>query len=154
MKNLISTAVQSKHLNVFPCVSRTYTDTGTGENKILRAKLLSEKNITNIIKSLADNPSFIISYEGGTIKFILEGYYFEIEEFSLVGNKYVCLNMNGELLHGDTSEDEFGGLEIYDIIPPNKVYLTLCENGKIPSLSYQKFTGVAFGKTIDCGLLN
>lgn len=154
MKTISGETIQSKIINVFPCVSRTYTSEDMGENKILSAKLLSEKNITNIIKSVTDNSSFVIDYDGNIIKFILDGYYFEVEEFSLSGNKYVCLNMNNELLHGDTSDNMFGGLEIYTSKPTDKSYLTLCESGKIPSSSYQRFSSASFGKNIDCGLLN
>ena len=137
--------------HIFPCVSRP-------DN--IKSKLMSEKNITNIIKSIADAPSYIIDYDPltGTLKFILEGYYFEIKNFAVSGNKYASIvyksGTNQELIDADDAESKFKGLAIYDTVPTSGSYLALCVNNSIPSSSYVKFNNGSLGIThIDCGEL-
>ncbi len=122
--------LESNNLFVFPCVSRATSD----EQKNLEAKLMSEQNIVNIIKSITDKSSYIISWEdelvesesGGPtsqskvsiLKCVIGGYYFEITDLVRQGTKRAKLKMSTTspfpLLSGDTG-GVFQGLEIEDL---------------------------------------
>ena len=145
--------IESSKVFVFPCVSRSMDD----DTANLRSKLMSEKNLTNIIKSITDNDSYIISWEGNFLKCIIDGYYFEISDLPISGNKYAKIvynEQNNELLNGaDSADNKFTGLEITATAPEGK-YLELCVGGKESKNSYSKFTNQSIGGTIDCGELN
>ena len=122
----------SEDIFVFPCVSR---DTGNS-NSDLSAKLMSEQNVTNIIKSITDRKSYIISWVDTTLKCVIDGYYFEINNITKSGDMYAFLDFkapsNYKLLEGDVLDEDtkkFGGLIIRNTIPTGVDYLTLCENG-------------------------
>jgi hypothetical protein len=147
----------SSNLTVFPCVSR---DTGTS-NIDLNAKLMSEENITNIIKSITDRDSFVINYEksGEWIEFILNGYYFKLDKFTFSGNIYASLitqpTSGYTLLKGDelvSSTKEFKGLVLSDTDSENA--FALCISGNVPNDSLIKFNQPSLYLTsIDCGEL-
>ena len=146
--------VESSKVFVFPCVSRS-TD---NEQDNLNAKLMSEKNITNIIKTITDNKSYIISWDSNLLKCVIDGYYFEINGIEITDNKYAYITMQDgtslELIKADDGQT-FAGITITDDIPNVAHYLTLCDNGKIPIDSLVKFRPESFGfdRVIDCGLL-
>jgi hypothetical protein len=131
-------------VDVFPCVKRDDVD----------SRLMSEKNITNILKSVTDKESYVISWDGEVLKCVVKGYYFEVKE-TRSGDKYAHIDFNSDgLLKGD-NEDIFEGL----VIDSNKTEndLILCENGVVPSESLEKFysTSLSVDLTyIDCGELN
>ena len=134
-------AVDSKNIIIFPCVSRDIKD---DKHEIaVKAKLMSEENITNIVKSITDKNSYLLSYDNGVFKFILDGYYVELTE-TLSGTKYVQLQKtisgNHTVLKGD-AEQEFTGLSIIGDKPEtvSGECLCLCVDGKIPKESYLKF---------------
>ena len=155
--------MESNNVFIFPCVSRS-----SDSKYELKSKLMSEENVTNILKSIADKKSFVLSYADGVLKFVLDGYYFELSEFNLSGNKYAYISYkdnsdsNGfKLINGDDIDGTFSGLKIQSTISnPNDVdgedYLTLCVNGQIPNSSFSKFklssVDGKFGN-IDCGEL-
>ena len=126
----------SNTVTIFPCVSRT----DNTDEKATKAKLMSEENITNIIKSITDKKSYVLDYSEGKFKFILDGYYIELET-SKEGTKYVSVNKDTlgtyEVIQGDDG-DVFSGLSITDE-PTEGPCLCLCVNGEIPQQSYQKF---------------
>lgn len=140
-------------LAVFPCVSR-YTDDA---NVNMKAKLMSEANITNIIKSITDSKSYIISHsisEGkGTFEFILGGYYFEVTDVSTSGNQYAVLDVGvNDLLSGDDGKGYFKGLSIETTQPSGKPFLQLVSNNNVCTPSYIKFTEDSLRiNSIDCG---
>ena len=134
--------VKSADVTIFPCVSRVIKDDTLTP---LKAKLMSEENITNIIKSITDNQSYVISYDNGVFKLILDGYYIELSA-ECSGTKYLQLAYKEEsgdhiLIQGDdgVAGGDFDGLFISDTKPDSGTYLCLCEGGKIPSDSYHKF---------------
>ena len=134
-------AVDSKNIIIFPCVSRDIKD---DEHEIaVKAKLMSEENITNIVKSITDKNSYLLSYDNGVFKFILDGYYVELTE-TLSGTKYVQLQKtisgNHTVLEGD-AEQVFTGISIIEDKQElvSGEYLCLCADGKIPENSYLKF---------------
>ena len=143
--------MDSNKIFAFPCVSRA------GDYE-LKAKLMSEENITRIIKSVADTPSYVINDDLNNLKFVIDGYYFELIDFPLNGDQYAYIytkeTSTGKLLEGDYGTD-LKGLIITNQIPTDKNYLTLCTSGIIPNSSRAKFTQKSLAITnIDCGELN
>ena len=141
-----SNYAQSKNIIIFPCVSRTYKGTTTNPEVNTKAKLMSEENITNIIKSITDRKSYLISRSGNKFIFVLDGYYIELNielNEALTGTQYVKLSYNKSgnhlILHGDDPEGVFLGLEISTTKPTSGEYLCLLYNGETPTESYYKF---------------
>ena len=154
-------AINSENITIFPCVSRTIKDNYETATK---AKLMSEENITNIIKSITDKDSYIISRSNSNLfKFVLEGYYIRLQLpiDESVTDIYVSLNYqsntgNHTLLQGDTN-NIFNGIDVltnknnlpeYDL----SNYFCLLKDGSIPEESCRKFnkTSISF----DFGELN
>ena len=151
-------AIASKQIQkVFPCVNRQINP--------LESSLLSEENITNIIKSISDRDSFIISYSktSGNCRWevILDGYYIDFTYTPNNNNNlYVILNINSDtkLLKGDTTIDidtsEFGGLTITESIPAEGVpYLHIYDGITAPTESFVKFNPSSLPRKLDCGEL-
>ena len=153
--------MNSNKVFVFPCVGRQIKDAGGNalSNEDLKGKLMSEENVTNIIKSITDENSYVINDDLDNLEFIIDGYYFKLSEYSLTGNKYAYITTTnssvGKLIVGDNSSTNvFGGLTITDTIPDVENYLTLCEDGKIPQISRIKFSCESLNMSnIDCGEL-
>jgi hypothetical protein len=162
MSEVINTIISSNKVTVFPCVGRSISNDTNDIN--LSAKLMSEKNITNIIKSITDRKSYIISYNetDKLMKFILDGYYFEVffsGDYALSGTLYAFLSYNNvgeytQVIYGDEG-DFFKGLIISTKPNEGGEYLVLCENGNIPDSSYNKFNprSLADMSNIDCGVI-
>jgi hypothetical protein len=139
----------------------------------LKGKLMSEKNITNILKAITDKKSYLISWDDTTdlIKCVIDGYYFELKGYpyphksgstsSSLYARVVKNTDNSELIKGDEKEGEnnsFVGLEISNQAPETNrdAWLTLCENGRIPPESYVKFSSESLNielKVLDSGEL-
>lgn len=64
---------QSINVDVFPTTYRT---------KYLQGKYTSEENFVNILNSLTDNNSYVLSWENQVLKVVIHGYYFEIRQFT------------------------------------------------------------------------
>ena len=141
--------MESNKIFVFPCVSRE-------GNYELEAKIMSEKNITNIIRSITDSTSYVINDDLTNLEFIIDGYYFKLIDYPLTGTQYAYIDTNngsvGKLLKGDSATG-FDGLTITENKPNTGEYLTLCEDGIIPENSKIKFQPKSLGK-IDCGELD
>ena len=56
-------------VSVFPTTYRT---------KIMNGKYTSEENFVNILNSITDINSYVISFEDGVLKMVIHGYYFEV----------------------------------------------------------------------------
>ena len=146
-------SISSENIFVFPCVSRS-------KNYDLKAKLMSEENITNIIKSITDKKSYVINDDLSNLEFVIDGYYFKLINKTLTGNQYAYISTNKDddpsstftILKGD--DNGFQGLTISEQKPDDKDYLTLCEGGKIPVDSKIKFSRESLNMSnIDCGEL-
>lgn len=64
---------ESSKVKVFPSIWRQYD---------LNSKYTSEANFTNIIKSITDRDSFVISYDSGILEVVIYGYYFKLTEYT------------------------------------------------------------------------
>lgn len=151
--------VLSENIDVFPATNRTYTE----DNKTIKSRLMSEDNITNIIKSIADYNSFVLNYDsnkdnGGVIEFILNGYYFRItyfdtflKESNFENNVYAKLknspssssDYSNTLEQDKVSEDvsKYEGIEFVKTSDAD-TFLLLQKDGdgwKIPSESFYKY---------------
>lgn len=137
-------SIESGKIKIFPCVSRTYS-----EDEIdIKAKLMSEENITNILKSITDNKSYVISYESGNesgkLKFVLNGYYIELTyEFNDSDTYYAILNYppdynSHKIILGDNGND-FAGISLVNSKPDSGEYLCVWRDGSVPAESYCKF---------------
>ena len=107
--------LSSDKVNVFPASLRTYNGYG---------KYTTEFNLTGIVKSVVDKDSYIISrsLEDSPFKFVINGYYFEVND-TISGNnifanikientrEYSRLNnLTGEIDAALDANDEFQAL--------------------------------------------
>jgi hypothetical protein len=159
---MVTTKIASANIFVFPCVSR-YTG---NEQDNLNAKLMSEKNITNIIKSITDKKSYVISWDdigplAGVLVCVIDGYYFEVTLPKPTSGELYAKHVRkndpeNDLIDGDDADYLFNGLELLykDASEATDVegYLPLWVEGGVPSTSYHKFSlDSIFGVSIDCG---
>jgi hypothetical protein len=141
--------LNSSLVSVFPCVSRT-------DDYALDSKLLSEKNLSNIIKCVTDKKSFVINDDLDNLEFVIDGYYFKLNGHTLSGTTYAYLSYqdaNPTLLEGD-DKDIFTGLNLTNNSSGDSgEYLQLCEyieetnRYRVPPESKIKFVLTA----LDCG---
>lgn len=141
--------MKSNKVFVFPCVNRS-------EKYDLKSKLLSEENITNIVKSLVDNKSFVINNDINNLEFVIDGYYFKLSE-KPGDTVYATIHKEEDnFLSGDTDDDEnsyFEGLVISN--EPSDGCLPLLIDGSVPDTSKIKFNSSSLNiMDIDCGELN
>jgi len=96
------------------------------------SRLLTEKSISNLIKALTkETGGFVISFNNeNIIKFVLDGYYFEVNmgavlsEFSSSSNIYATVNYNGGSIYGDVADDSsFQGVDFTQDEPVSGSYL-------------------------------
>jgi len=155
--------LSSDKVFVFPCVSRDIGESSSNDpsKKELsnKSKLMSEENITNMIKSITDKSSYLIEYLPNTdstktlIRFVLGGYYFELQgvnpsnEEGVDKSLYAILKMKNTrnefvMIEGDRN-NEFVGMSLENSITPtedNNTFLQIFDsNGDIPEESYIKF---------------
>lgn len=73
--------LNSDIVNVFPASLRTYNGKG---------KYTTENNLTGIVLSIVDRPSYVITRgelgEGSRLEFVLKGYFFSAEDVSGLGD--------------------------------------------------------------------
>ena len=119
--------------------------------------MLSEQNITNIIKSITDKLSYVISKNGNNVKFVIEGYYFEVNTESIVKPIYVKLNRQGvsgdpsTVIKGDNGSNFFEGID-YNSTGGTGYFQILDGDGNIPENSKIKFTQYSIQfDTLDAG---
>ena len=87
----------SNKVHVFPCANRV--------GKIdLESKINTEYNLIHLPSLLSNNSSYTLSKDGNVIKFILKGYYFEIDldETSILPLYVNCKTAESVLWTGDT----------------------------------------------------
>ena len=154
----------TKDVFVFPCVSRSFPgDDKEGAHKALNAKLMSEKNISNIIRCVTTKKSFVINHTSNEIEFVLSGYYFKISNFDTYTETspiYVQLVYKDDtdmtLIEGDdTNGVNFGGVSLTYVEPTSGEYLCIWDGEEAPPESFAKFTDDSFLITsLDCGELN
>jgi hypothetical protein len=154
----------SEKIHVFPCGGRTIS---TANKSIAnKSKLLSEENIINIIKSITDNPSYVIGMDESIIKFVIDGYYFELslDKNNSLKPLYVKLVMNGmstgdifRTIQGDdgsSDTSQFLGLDYVTTPPPTSsgYFQILDSEGNIPESSKLKFNHTSLNLTkLDAG---
>ena len=82
----------SNDVNVFPSMWRQFKP---------QSKFTNEENFTNILKSVTDKDSYIVDYNNGTLKCVIYGYYFEINNFNLEPDYtlYIVVDQNGTLIN-------------------------------------------------------
>ena len=147
---------------VFPSVQ--YAQAANTE-VALTSRAIGEIGIVNIIKRICSNESFVLSFDGTVIEFVLNGYYFKIDTDNLsidttVGDVYAHLVMDAATidqpfpeLDGDINNNNFSGLTI-DNTQGNDGFLILSK-GIVPADSFKKFTSkdISFDGDyiIDCG---
>lgn len=98
-------AYRSENVFVFPSTDRFIYPQG---------KLTSENNFINILNSLKDYDSYVLEYSNNTLKVVIHGYYFEINNLVLSSNLYLTIlteyEMYGKLVswNQDTQLDASG----------------------------------------------
>ena len=141
----MSFSILSENIHIFPCGSRSVDSKKDLAN---RSRLLSEQNIVNIIKSICDSPSFVINKIDNIIKFVIDGYYFELTLRCTETNLYAKVvydTPSGATSYttilGD-SGDTFAGLSLTSTdseVTTNHLHL-LDAQGNVPESSKLKFT--------------
>lgn len=97
--------VATKSIEAFPTAKRTY------DNDI-KARLMCEENITNIIKCCVEKPSFVIQGENTGLEFVINGYYFYVKNPDVA----YSLKSTGKPLYAHINIDTSGVLdELYGI---------------------------------------
>jgi hypothetical protein len=155
--------ISSVNISIFPCVSRFLTNDNNEVAK--RSKLMSEENITGIIKSITDKDSYVISYDGQVIKFVLGGYYIEVAQ-KLSDTVYAHLvfqksrTNQHKLIAGDNNNNFYGVVfsnsdtapTITDSYEYGDVSLKLYDGEQVPQTSFYKFNPKSIN--VDFGELN
>lgn len=57
------------------------------------SRVLNEQNLTNIVKHLTDKHSYVVDYNKPDIKFVIEGYYFEVQLDRSTGPLYAGIEL-------------------------------------------------------------
>ena len=142
----LNITLDSAKVSVYPTAYRQYT---TQENGTVivnpEARLNTEFNIVNAIKHLSSTEgNFVVSYDTtGTpsvLKFYLNGYYFEIEDFAVPSNKNVYVSSRIEKISGGT-----GFKNLFELVPT-----TYDSTSGLPrdlDTNLQKFIGLSFDDT-------
>ena len=130
----------STDVGVFPSAYRSSYSAG---------KFTSELNMTNMIKALAQRPSFVVGMTSTTLKIVVGGYYFEIANFQVSSHQNTDVEINvigGYLMSvddGDTTLDEsdlFEGLKYTDNVSGDPVStdtkLSITRNGELVNQGY------------------
>ena len=89
----------TKDSSVFPSTYRIVDNGG---------KYTSERNLTNILKAISSSDSFVVGYENvdgvNILKFVINGYYFEIKNITLQSNLYVGITVKNDYLVSSIDE--------------------------------------------------
>lgn len=111
--------VATKSIEAFPTAKRTY------DNDI-KARLMCEENITNIIKCCVEKPSFVIQGEYTGLEFVINGYYFYVKNAEVARllkstgkplYAHININTTGVLheLNGVDTNGEYTGVLFDDV---------------------------------------
>lgn len=149
---------QSNKVEVFPSTLRTIGD----------AKLTTEKNLTNMVKSAVDKDSYIIERTSDdTLKLVIKGYRFDVKDFSLILNSTkfenadaiyadITIQENSNLLVANDgsltldSNNEFKGLVFTDTETGLKVAEKGANGFELPQESFKKYNSESLGFNFDC----
>lgn len=89
----------SKDVRVFPCAYRGYYGTNGTNAKVFdpEARATTEANFADTFSKLSlKKPSYVVEWAGGTLKCVIDGYYFEIENCTL--NDFYTVDQNKAVL--------------------------------------------------------
>jgi hypothetical protein len=142
--------LSSNVVSVFPCASRT-------GNYQVEARLLSEKNMTELVKHITTSDgSFVISDDGK--EFMLGGYYFKLDDYLFNDSSaYASLIFtSNNILDGDSGVSDnmvFNGLDITTTEPNSGVWIQLWDGSKVPETSKISFIKKSEIRSLDCGEL-
>ena len=138
--------VVTKSIEAFPTAKRTY------DNDI-KARLMCEENITNIIKCCVEKPSFVIKGENTELEFVINGYYFHIVNPDVAYSRksthkplyaHIQIDTSGTLdeLNGVDTNGEYTGVLFDDVkgTTANDLYIYDAE-GNVPEES-KRGTGI------------
>ena len=141
--------LKSDDIKIFPFGSNRISDPNS--------RALSERNITDLVKKLTDNHSYVVSYDEWkhVIEFVLGGYLITANIEGLSNPLYASIKLDNNILSGgDDGDGEFTGVTFTTNSVTDVTYILqlLDESGAVPNASYLKFAGRSFsiGK-IDCG---
>lgn len=123
-----------------------------GSNRVKNPvdRVLNEQNLTQIIKNVTDYDSYVISYEGNLIKFVINGYYFEADLTALKSRPlYASISVEGEdykYLNGgdDATTEMFSGVNFdnsLEAVKGTHQLQLLDNNGNVPATSLYKISG-------------
>ena len=83
---------KSDDISIFPTAWRQYTNDGDTTVVNIEARLNTEYNITNLVNGLLDqeinNGNFVVEFKNNTLKFCMQGYYFQVNNFNTYTNMY------------------------------------------------------------------
>ena len=152
MSNTNNKLNSSKFTKVFPCVSRDLQD-----------KLISEENITSLVKIITDTKAFVINDTLKDFEFVIDGYYFkaDISEYTrnYPGPVYAQIHYKESspytIIEGDNG-DEFDGITFSGTVPASATttYLQLWDGEGVPSESKIKFNLQSSNISFDFGELS
>lgn len=153
MSNTLGNLTPDKVTKVFPCVSR--------END-LHSKLISEENITSLVRMVTDNNSFVINDSLSDFEFVIDGYYFKVNIAKFFSDNpgpiFAQISYKSaspyRIIEGDT-DGAFGGI-IFSTTEPSEgsPYLQLWDGEKVPPNSKVKFTLQSTNISFDFGELS
>ena len=142
-------SIKSNMVKVFPCASRT------GDYQV-EARLLSEKNMTELVKHITTSDgSFVISEDGK--EFMLGGYYFKLDSSYSFGSSRAYASLvftQNNILDGDLPNGDFNGLGISTDEPDSGVWIQLWDGSSVPETSKISFIKKSDTLELECGELN
>lgn len=152
---------KSELIKVFPTSNRgTVVKEGVQKYVDPEARLNTEGNLTGILKHITDEDSFILNAtkESGkitSIEFIINGYYFNLTDTSILEGKTnlwasITISESGTTasgyafnqLNGTDENNEYKGVTFYTSEPAsssNTCTLQLLSNSEVPFDKYIKF---------------
>jgi hypothetical protein len=102
----------------------------TYRKQVPQGKYTSENNFVNILNSLTDIDSYVISADNGVLKVVIHGYYFEISNFVIEPNLWLgikiesgnnaLVNFSKQSIDDLDSDNSFTGLEYFTSEPSNE----------------------------------
>ena len=137
--------IDSSKIKVFPTANRGQDSNNKTYNP--ESKLTSEDNLNSIVRRLVDNSrgndGFVIEYENDTIKFCIDGYYFEVSDVStslfttLTGEVYASIRVQ--------DNEEITTLNTYNLptlVNNDSVNSSLDANNVFKAVIFSDSTGI------------
>lgn len=164
--------VLSSKIKIFPAANRDLQYDS-------QSRLMSEENVTGIIKSIASKDSYVVSelVNDTPFKFVINGYLVELENVdyarqvasnpdnSIADDLYAYINIITDNGYPHLSGSDTGASDVEDSIYTGVSFskkeqedvpcLQLIGDGKVPIESLQKFDEYTLGLyEIDCGYID